>query len=96
MATVNVVFSTVGGPSGAIGAYNAEPLSSENVTSSVTSAQSAAAPADCAVRIATNADIYVKAGSNPTASAGNDWLVQSGTSLDLFVNAGSKIAVIDA
>ena len=96
MGTVNVVFALVGGASGTMPAFNAEPLAAANVTSSGTSAQSAAAPVNCAVRIATDTAIYAKAGANPTATSGGDWYIPAGSSLDLFLNAGAKIAVIDA
>ncbi len=97
MGTVNVVFAGVGGTERTQPAYNGAPLAAENVTSSGTSAQSAAAPIACATRIhAVDAAVYVKTGANPTAAAGDDWYVASGGTLDLFVNAGDKVAVINA
>lgn len=96
MGTVNIVFATYGAQSGAAPVYNGSTLAAENVTSSATSAQSAAAPLNCVARIATDTAIYAIAGKNPTASAGGTWLVPADGSLDLFVLAGDKIAVIDA
>lgn len=98
MATVNIVFATIGGPSGAANAYNGGVLASENVTSSGVSAQSAASPTGCVARVTPmDGAVYVKAdSSDPTAAAGSDYLVMTGSTVDLFINAGDKVAVIDA
>ena len=98
MGTVNVTFASVGGPSGAMPAYNGRSQASENITSSGTSAQSTnTAPRSGTVaRIAAvDASVYVKTGDNPTAAAG-DWFLALGTTIDLFLEAGDKVAVINA
>ena len=95
MATVNIVFATIGGPSGTANAYNGNPLASANVTSSGTSAQSAAASVNCTARIVATGNIWAAVGADPTAAAG-DWYIPTGQALDLFLNSGDKVAVIDA
>ena len=97
MGTVNIVFSSVGGNSGAMPAYNGIPVASENVTSSGTSAQStnSASSRGLAVRVTPTVDIYVKIGANPTAAAG-DWYVPAYMAMDFMVEPGDKVAVIDA
>lgn len=96
MGTANIVFGSAGGPTLAIPAYNGVPFASEDVTTSGTSAQSAAAEFNCLAYISADVAVYVKVGTNPTAAAGDDWLVPAGYPMALFINRGDKIAVIDA
>ena len=98
MGTVNIVFSSVGGNSGAMPAYNGHPISAENVTSSGTSAQStgSASGRGLAVRITPTVDIYAKIGTNPTAAVGDEWLIPAYMAMDFLVEPGDKVAVIDA
>lgn len=96
MGTANIVFASAGGPSRDMPAFNGVPFAAEDVTTSGTSAQSAAAEFNCLAYISTDVAVYVKVGSNPTASAGDDWLVPAGFPFSLFINRGDKIAVVDA
>ena len=71
------------------------PLLSENVTSSGTSAQSSAMPANTeVVRIATDTTIRVLIGSNPTALATSVRMLAD-TSEYFTVREGHKVAVIN-
>lgn len=92
MGTVNVAFfqpETQGG----IPVY-AGMISSANVTSSATSAQSAAAPYACIARIATDTTVRATFGPDPTATAAGVRILAD-TVMDIALGIGDKVAVID-
>lgn len=93
MATANVTFLTVGGPSGAISAFNGVPLeASQDVASG---AASTASPRECWCRVYTTGAMRVlfSQATSPTA-ASTDMYVNG--AFEAWVPAGTKVAVLDA
>lgn len=72
------------------------PMGSGTVTTSATSAQSAANPAAEAVQLFSDAAHYVTVGDNPTATAANGTYVPANQLYYLAVSNGKKIAAITA
>lgn len=71
-----------------------EPVKSETVTTSGTSAQSGANPAGAVVQLFSDAAHYVDVGSDPTATAANGVYVPANQVYHLSVPNGAKIAAI--
>lgn len=92
MGTANVAFFRV--PSNGVPVRNAAPISSANVTTSATSAQSAAAPCDCYVYVCSNTTERIAIGSDPTATATGVRL-PADIPFDGFIVAGDKVALIN-
>lgn len=89
MATLYV--SWLGGVVGPIGR---EPIKSETVTTSGTSAASSTNNDASVVQLFSDAAHYVDVGANPTATATNGTYVPANTLYWLSVPAGVKIAAI--
>lgn len=71
-----------------------EPIKSETVTTSGTSAQSGANPSGAIVQLFSDAAHYVDVGSDPTATAANGVYVPASTLYHIAVPDGVKIAAI--
>lgn len=103
MATVGVTIEMIDTayPNGqAAPVIGSAPIAKENVTSSVTSAQTtievpANAKGSLVWRVACDSPLWVAVGADPTASAGNDRLLTGGV-LEFAAAPGQKVAVIDA
>ena len=97
MGTVNVAqFDRLAKDSNGIGMQvPVAPMSSENITSSATSAQSTVFDPECSfIRISTDTTVRIAFGSNPTATATGFRLPADVTEY-FGVTAGQKVAVID-
>lgn len=80
---------------------NSTSLDGQTITSSGTSQQATSAPSTAAGQVwditSDGGDVWIKAGTNPTAVASTGFLVRAGERLNLRVMAVSElIAVIDA
>lgn len=74
-----------------------EVRASEVVTSSAASAQSTIVAQDNEFwEVSCASALWIKFGTNPTASAGDVWYVPAGTPRNFQAKVGDKIAVIDA
>ena len=96
MATVSIVIGNVNKS-----VPQAVPVSAEAITSTGSSQQSSNSvpAADLnAFWIVTviGGNVWVKAGSSPTAAAGDVWLISDGQTREWKASAGDKLAVIDA
>lgn len=100
MATVHIVnartfLNSINGP-------HPVPSSSPVVKQTITSSGSSQATSISAsdgywVVTASGGNVWIKAGSSPTAEAGNDWLILDGQTRDFAVSGPlEKLAVIDA
>ena len=73
------------------------PISSENVTASGTSAQSAVFASNCSlVRVICDAACYIKFGDNPTAAAGDVYLAAGAAEYFAISGSGQRLAVVTA
>lgn len=96
MATVNIVRTRIGaGVAVAAAAY----IDQQNITSSGTSqATTNAADGDdqfWVVKVS-GGDVYMAAGTSPTAVSGTGWLIKDGERLEFAASPSQKLAVIDA
>lgn len=101
MATVNIAFARAGqrGSFGYLSVLSAHPRAVENITSGITSIQSAGSAIGGEVlRIVTiGGGIYIRVGRDPTAAIGSGYLLRDGDVLDLGgLQDGDKVAVINA
>lgn len=71
------------------------PISSENVTASGSSAQSAVFASNCSlVRVVCDAACYVKFGANPAAAAGDLYLAAGAVEYFAVQGSGQRLAVV--
>lgn len=96
MATAYVSFgkmaTTDGDQQGPV--VSGAPFFSETVTTSGTSAQSAASPESGVAVIFSAAAHYVTVGADPTATSANSWYQPAGQRIEIKVKAGDKLAFI--
>ena len=100
MATAHISF----GPAGLRASFGdgmpvlgSQPTSSEIITTSTASQQSAqAATIDGIVRLRCSAALYARTGVNPTVSATTGWYIPAGETTEIAISKGEKIALIDA
>jgi hypothetical protein len=106
MATLSVVIAQTFNPKRGYRdpVPSAVPFATEVITTTDTSQQSDiyntgvyGAYGSYWIVTASGGDVWVKFGSDPTASEGNDWLILDGQTREFAVDAdGQKLAVIDA
>ena len=87
----NIKFMSAGGPTGAMPAFNCQPLlPGEDVT---TGNRSTPAPVDCYVRVYTDVSMRVAFGGASVTAASTDMQVSG--EFTGFVPAGTYVAVVD-
>lgn len=106
MATVSLVLSTCDTKSasgGGMPVAKSQPKGKTSITSSASTQPvpiagvTAARKSDVWVVTSAGGAVWVKFGSNPTASAGNDWYIPAGVPQAFGVSVdGETMAVIDA
>lgn len=96
MATADVTFAAAGsfGPAGPLDIWNGNPIITEQVTFTTSTATTYAAARDCIVCVTADADAYVVAGAAAVATPTTGHRVVSGDQFVLAVKKGDKVALV--